>query len=260
MENSSRARNPMQLGVPESQCPATPTASFRPLDPHISPQTQSPRMTASKLLATFSPKPQPKKSPTSDVVLPQNFPIAMEAKRSSRAKVISYEISDHSEKSDTSSSLESTFSTPQKAPRKRLSIVDLDDELEEIEPPKTPPPRISSAGHSLRQPKELALSLRAQENGDKRVKRKRKTTKRRSRPKTILESSAPKTARQELREYVNTATAGKRSNFFVAKRDLFLPLLPEGNHVQRLVAQRLGDKTEEDLSVPYEVIEHQPTG
>lgn len=184
----------------------------------------------------------------------------MEAKRSSRAKVISYEISDDSDNPDTTSSLESTFSTPQKVPRKRVSIVDLDDELEEVEPPKTPPPRLSSAGHSLRQPKELALSLRAQENGDKRTKRKRKTIKSRSTPRTIIQSSAPKTARQELREYVNTATAGKRANFFVARKDLFLPLLPEGNHVQRLVAQRQGDNREEDLSVPYEVIEHQPKG
>ena len=188
----------------------------------------------------------------------------MEGKRSSRRKEqISYEISDDSDNPDTSSSVDSTFSTPQKhkAPRTRRSIVDLEDELEEIEPPKTPPPRVSSAGHALRQPSELALSLRAQENGDKRIVKKRKITKSRSKPKPTLQPSAPRTARQELREYVNTETAGKRSNFFVAKKDLFLPLLPEGNHVQRLVAQRQqSQKKEEDLSVPYEIIEHQPAG
>ena len=188
----------------------------------------------------------------------------MEEKRSSRRKAqISYEISDDSDNPDASSSLDSTFSTPQKVPRKRVSIINLEDELEETEPPKTPPPRLSSAGHALRQPKELSLSLRAQENGDKRVVKKRKTTKTRAkpRPRTISQPSAPRTARQELREYVNTETAGKRSNFFVAKKDLFLPLLPEGNHIQRLVAQRQqSEKSEEDLSVPYEVIEHQPTG
>lgn len=185
----------------------------------------------------------------------------MEEKRSSRRKAqISYEISDDSDNPDASSSLDSTFSTPQKAPRKRVSIVDLEDELEEIEPPKTPPPRLSSAGHALRQPKELALSLRAQENGDKRVVKKRKTTKSHSKPKSVLQPSAPRTARQELREYVNTETAGKRANFFVAKKDLFLPLLPEGNHIQRLVAQRQQSEKEEGLSVPYEIIEHQPAG
>ena len=265
MEDRSCLRHEMSLDPPKSQWPATPTASFRYLDPHLSPQTLTltPRpTTASKILAAFSPRPQPKKSPSIDFVTPQNFPIAMEAKRSSRRKErISYEISDDSENPDTSSSLDSTFSTPQKAPQNRLSIIDLEDELEEIELPKTPPPRLSSAGHALRQPNELALSLRAQENGDKRTAKKRSYTKRRSKPKTILQPSAPKTARQELREYVNTETAGKRSNFFVAKRDLFLPLLPEGNHVQRLVAQhQRGGRSEEELSVPYEVIEQQPAG
>ena len=187
----------------------------------------------------------------------------MEGKRSSRKKeLLSYVISDDSDNPDASSSLDSTFSTPQKAPRTRVNIVDFEDELEEIEPSKTPPPRLSSAGHALRQPNELALSLRAQENGDKRsAKKRRKITKRRSKPKTIFQNSAPKTARQELRAYVNTETARKRSNFFVAKKDLFLPLLPEANHVQRLVAQRQqSEKGEEDLSVPYEIIQHQPAG
>lgn len=262
MEDRPLSRHNMQWGLQQSQWPATPVASYRPFDSHLSPQTQTPRSTASQILAAFSPRPQLKTSPSSEVVSPQNFPIAMEQKRSSRRKEpISYEISDDSDNPDASSSLDSTFSTPQKAPRTRVSVIDLEDELEEIEPPKTPPPRLSSAGHALRQPNELALSLRAQENGDKRVAKKRKKiTKSHSKPRTISQPSAP-TARQELRQYVNTETAGKRSNFFVAKKDLFLPLLPEGNHVQRLVAQRQqSEKREEDLSVPYEVIEHQPAG
>ena len=269
MEGSSWTPHEVRLDPQKSQWPSTPKALSRSLDPHLSPQTLTPRSTtASQVLAAFSPKPQPKKSPSSDFVSPQTFPIAMEPKRSSRRKErISYEISDDSENPDTSSSLDSTFSTPQKqAPRKRVSIVDLEDELAEIEPPKTPTPRLSSAGHALRQPNQLTLSLRAQENGDKRVTRKRRSQKSRSKPKIIIKPSAPdarapKTERQELREYVNTETAGKRSNFYVAKKDLFLPLLPEGNHVQRLVAQqrRVG-KEREDLSVPYKVIEKQPAG
>ena len=260
MEDRSWAHRPILLDPPQSQCPATPTA---PLDRQlIPPQTLTPRSTttASQVLASFSPRPQPKKSPSSNLV-PQKFPIAMEAKRSSRRKEpISYEISDDSDNPETSS-LDSTFSTPQKAPRKRISIIDLEDELAEPEPPKTPPPRLSSAGHSLRQPKDLTLSLRAQENGDKRIAKKRKTKKSRPKSKITLQPSAPKTARQELRNYVNTETAGKRSNFFVSKKNLFLPLLPDGNHVQRLVDQsRRGEKKEEDLSVPYEVVERQPSG
>lgn len=263
MEDRLWPSHKIQLDPSQSQWPATPTASFRSLDPHLSPQTLTPRSTtASQILAAFSPRPQSKKSPSSDVIFPQNFPITMEIKRSSRRKErISYEISDDSENPDSFSSPGSTFSTPQKVPRKRVSVIDLEDEVEEIEPPKTPPPRLSSAGHALRQPNELALSLRAQENGDKRITRKRKTTKRRSKPKIIIQPSAPKTARQELREYVNTETAGRRSNFFMDKKDLFLPLLPEGNHIQRLVAQQQrGGKQGEDLSVPYEIIEQQPAG
>ena len=236
----------------------------RPLEPHLNLVTLTPRSatTASQLLASFSPRLQTKKSLPSDVATPQNFPIAMEPKRSSRRKErISYVISDDSESSENSSFLDSTFSTPQKTPRKKMSIIDLEDELGESEPSKTPPPRLSSAGHSLRQPKELNLSLRAQENGDKRVVKRRRKTKSRSKPKTRIQVSAPKTARAEVREHVNTETAGKRANFFLAKKDLFLPLLPEANHIQRLTAQRqrTGER-EQDLSVPYEIIEHQPSG
>ena len=264
MKDRSRAPHTMQFHSPKSQWPATSKASVGPLDPQLSRQIQPSRATtASQILAAFSPIPQTKKAPSSDLVSPQNFPIAIEVKRSSRRKEwISYEISDDSDNPDASSSLDSTFSTPQKAPRPRVSIIDLEDELEEVEPAKTPPPRLSSAGHALRQPSELALSLRAQENGDKRIVKKRRITKNRSKTKTISQpGTTQKTARQELREYVNTETAGKRSNFFVAKKDLFLPLLPDNNHIQRLVAQRQqSGKSEEDLSVPYEIIEHQPAG
>lgn len=141
-------------------------------------------------------------------------------------------------------------------------MVDLEDEFEEIEPPKTPPPRVSAAGHSLRQHGDLKLSLQARENGDRRVLKRRKITKQRSKdivkasaPKTL---AAPKTARNEIRDYINTETAGKRSKFFIAKKDLFIPLLPDGNHIQRLISQRGQDTTDE--SIPYEVIEKQPTG
>ena len=184
----------------------------------------------------------------------------MQAKRGLRQKEqVSYEISSDSEDNGRISG-ESTFSSPEKPIRKRISIVDLedDDEVEEIEPPKTPPPRLSAAGHALRQPKELQLSLRAQENGDKPVIKKRKLIHKAStkKPKIILKE-APRTARNEVRDYIATETAGKRGNFFIAQKDLFLPLLREGNHIQRLVAQRA---EKNDLSVPYEVLEQQPKG
>ena len=184
----------------------------------------------------------------------------MQAKRGLRHKEqVSYEISSDSEDAGRASG-ESTFSSPEKPTRKRVSIVDLedDDEPEEIEPPRTPPPRLSAAGHALRQPKELHLSLRAQENGDKPVSKKRKLNHKASTKKSkVILKEAPRTARNEVRDHIATETAGKRASFFVAQKDLFLPLLPEGNHIQRLVAQRTEKK---DLSVPYEVLEQQPKG
>ena len=42
-------------------------------------------------------------------------------------------------------------------------------------------------------------------------------------------------ARVALRHQIATKTANKRHRFFVSKKDLFLPLLPESNFIQRLV-------------------------
>lgn len=176
-----------------------------------------------------------------------------------KEKPVSYEISSDSDSTDPASQLDSSFSSPEKPARKRVSIVDLEDELEEIEPPKTPPPRLSAAGHSLRQHNDLKLSLQARENADKPVLKKRKITRQKS--KNILKPSAPaapRTARNEIRDHIATETAGKRAKFFVAKKDLFLPLLPDGNHIQKLVAQAGNEGKDE--SEPYEVIEKQPAG
>lgn len=223
----------------------------------------SPRpRTASEILAAFSPRAQVKKSPSQISSTPQSFPIAMMADRRLRQKQqpVSYEIS--SDEDNDNSQVDSSFSSPEKPSRKRVSIVDLEDEVEEVEPPKTPPPRLSAAGHSLRQHGDLKQSLQARENAYKPALKKRITTKRKS--KQILnpsDASAPdpkRTARNEVRDYINTETAGKRASFFLAKKDVFLPLLPENNHIQKLIAQRGNDTVEE--SVEYKVIEKQPLG
>ena len=179
----------------------------------------------------------------------------METKRGLRNKAqISYEISSDSEDAGGSSAPDSAFSSPEKPSQ---HIINLEDEFEEIEPPETPPARVSSAGHALRQHKDLHLSLRAQENGDKRVRRKKKHYKPASeRSKTIL-GAVPKTARNEVRDQIATETAGKRANFLIAKQDLFLPLLPQGNYIQRLASQHTGTT---DQTVPYEVLNEQPKG
>ena len=253
----------MQVEPPQGAWVMSPASSqSQSLDTTLSPKIplQKPR-TASQILAAFSPKPQSKSSPPHIVVSPYAFPIAMQAAKRLRNKgPVSYEISSDSEDAGSPSAIDSSFSSPEKPRRSRVSIVDLDDEPEEIEPPKTPPPRISAAGHSLRQHSDLHLSLRAQENGDKPVMKKRRTS-RPSTRKPAATVSAPRTARNEIRDHIASETGGKRANFFVAKKDIFLPLLPEGNHIQRLVDHRRQTQNGgEDLSVPYKVIEQQPAG
>ena len=179
----------------------------------------------------------------------------METKRGLRNKAqISYEISSDSEDAGGSSAPDSTFSSPEKP---SLHIVNLEDEFEEIESPETPPARLSTAGHALRQHKDLHLSLRAQENGDKRVGRKTKQSRPVSKKSKAILVAVPKTARNEVRDQIATETAGKRANFLIAKQDLFLPLLPQGNYIQRLASQHTGAS---DLSIPYEVLSEQPKG
>lgn len=85
----------------------------------------------------------------------------------------------------------------------------------------------------------------------------------RSRKKATFQGNAlsqPRTARNEVRDIINTETAAKRSKFFIAKKDHFLPLLPEGNHVQRLVDQHILDDDVEELGIPYEALSDQPQG
>lgn len=184
------------------------------------------------------------------------------SRRNTRRKQqpISYEISDDSD-DDQGSNVSSSFSTPRK---RKLDY--FEDEIEEIEPAVTPPPRVSSAGHSLRQREDLHLSLRATENADKPVVKKRKSlpTSSRSRKKTHsrrVTLPQPRSARNEIRDIINTETANKRSKFFIAKKDCFLPLLPEGNHVQRLVDQQAAnDDDVEELGVPYQALSAQPHG
>ena len=245
----------MQIDSPHTpwQLPFTPSSKNT--------ITSRPR-TASEILAAFSPKSQPKKSPSQISSSPESYPITMNMDRRLRQKKqpVSYEIS--SDEEDLNSQLDSSFSTPVKAKAKRVSIVSLEDESEESEPQNTPPPRSSAAGHSLRQHGDLKLSLQARENADKPARKKRKISSRTS--KAVLLKPSPKnstpqqTARNELRNYVNTETAGKRATFFMAKKDLFLPLLPENNYIQKLLSQRGKDAVHNE--VEYQVIEKQPDG
>ena len=181
-----------------------------------------------------------------------------------RKQRVSYTISDDSDSAEVPSAASSAFNTPQKPKRTRAPIIDLEDdtESEEVESPKTPPPRLSSAGHSLRQPKDLHLSFRAQENGDKPRYKKQKHSKANKRKQpSDCKPAAQQTSRNQIRSNIATETVGKRARFFIAKKDYFLPLLPANNHIKKLVEQQVpNDRGEEDQTVPYQAIEVQPRG
>ena len=231
------------------------------------PKVQSARKTASDLLASFSPVSQTQKEPQVWISSP-NFPIAMsDQKRKLRQKEpVHYEISSSGD-SDGTESATSTFSSPAKRRRSSASIIDLGEESLEDDTPKIIQPRVSSAGHLLRQHKDLHLSLRAQENGEKPVAKRRKFSKRAVRKNSTIvhgmRARPPqKTARNQIRDYISQETAVKRANFFMAKKEYFLPLLPESNNINRLVEAKraAGQQGDEDMTIPYEALEQQPEG
>ena len=232
--------------------------------------------TASELLAAFSPRNQPY-TMLKPFLPPLKPDITMNKGRGQRAKKkVTYTISDDSDGPGPFSGAESSFSTPRNVQRTHsvISLEDDDDDddddgIQEIGPSKALPPRQSSAGHSLRQHQDLHLSLRAQENGDRQNGRKRKRSQRDSKQKPRLVSDAPtaaaviKSARNETRDFIATETARKRARFFVAKKEYFLPLLPEHNHIQRLAEQAEYSEDHDEAKhgvVSYETIDMQPKG
>ena len=199
--------------------------------------------------------------PSSDPIAPSPYSTALED-RLRQKQHVTYEISSGSEDELAASSTGgSSFSSPAKSQRRRTSLMDLIDDEDELQEVQTPPPRSTAAGHSLRQHKDLNQSLRAQENGDKPRKKRRPLGK----APTILKAEKaatrqkPNTERMEIRQQIATETAGKRANFFVAKKHLFMPLLPkDSNYVKKLVEQRHDDG--QDRTIPYKALEQQPAG
>ena len=148
------------------------------------------------------------------------------------------------------------------------------------------PERGSLAGHSLRPRSTLQQSEKASNMIQKRRRVSQRKTPKKTGPETVssdvgsLRSSRPApllTSRQAIRHVIATETAVKRANFFRAKKDYFLPLLPEVNYVQKLVNKREdglaegkdGGETQEDLAEsvldeqeisPYVHITEQPRG
>ncbi|KAL8657488.1 MAG: hypothetical protein Q9226_001864 [Calogaya cf. arnoldii] len=195
-------------------------------------------------------------------------------------------MSSDSDSEQPSTSNDSPFGTPSKPVRRqRRSTVNHEEETDteaEEAPLKTPPPRLSTAGHSLRQHKDLHLSLRALENGDKRAPKTRKHLSTRKRLNATSSAAKPvpvKTERNLIRDAIATGTAVHRNNFFLAQKHLFLPLLPPKNHITKIAEKSRLDGLEEDIlaisdatdsldgagyrkdkTIPYEELTQQPRG
>lgn len=209
----------------------------------------------------------------------------MDDRQLRRKSAISYGMPSDSDSEESSIPDDSPFGTPVKPVRRRKrSAVDHEesDTAASESPVKTPPPRLSTAGHGLRQHKDLHLSLRALENGDKRVRRSRKHLSSRKRPNATSSGPKPmpiKTERNKIRDAIATGTTIKRANFLITHKHLFLPLLPIKNHITKLAEKSRLDGQEEDilaisdatesldgagyrkdLSVPYEELTQQPQG
>lgn len=198
---------------------------------------------------------------------------------------ISYELSSDSDPGEVSSG--TPYGTPQKVVRKKsvVSLHETDSEESEAGV-KNLPPRLSTAGHSLRQRSHLRLSLRAQEN--KTLKRKRKASKVSTRPIVTSDATKPikpmvKTTRNQVRDSITTGTVVKRNTFLIHHKDLFLPLLPKKNYITKLIEQQPSEDPEQDIlaisdsveslnsaskdnigskgsAVPYEDLSQQPRG
>ena len=233
--------------------------AVRPHSHHRS-TTTSPTSSAIKVVINKSP-------PRLTHPIPLTYNINMDhQQRESRAKPrVSYEISSQSDQSDSHSETDSPYASPKRQHQKSKvgDGTEGEEDVEEIEPERTPPPRGSAAGHSLRQRSVLNQPLRAKENGDqpRSIKKRKKTrSKAKARAKSGVEaSSAELTGRSMIRHQISTVTAAKRAKFFVANKELFLPLLPENNHIQRLVDQYQGTQ-DVGPSIPYEALAKQPAG
>ncbi|KAG9229328.1 ISWI chromatin-remodeling complex ATPase ISW2 [Amylocarpus encephaloides] len=164
------------------------------------------------------------------------------------------------------SSTKSTSSTPQKDRLFDLAKDDEDDEEDEesehsedelIEYAATP--RRITVKQFLR-PRRANMSLKALENGDPSSRRTRPAKSRSTKSKGKVKV----TERLAIRHEIANKTKGNRDRFFVDKKDLLLPLLPDNNYVRKLAEKhdRLSEKELADLPtvLPYEELESQPKG
>jgi SWI/SNF-related matrix-associated actin-dependent regulator of chromatin subfamily A member 5 len=218
---------------------------------------------AEELLALFSPTPQPQKKLHVLQQRQQQYEIKMSSPRRLRHKAtVTYVISDESENdSDSYAEKERSSGRGRGRPKRQKTDSSSEEDITEEEA-ATPPPRVSSAGHSLRQHSQIKQSLVGKENADKPRRKKKRG---RGRPRVSDSAPAPrvKTERNKIRDEIAAGTAVKRAAFFAQHKDAFLPLLPERNQIVKLLDELDvdgEDKDETEKVIAYEEIKEQPDG
>jgi SWI/SNF-related matrix-associated actin-dependent regulator of chromatin subfamily A member 5 len=128
-----------------------------------------------------------------------------------------------------------------------------------------PRPPSASPAHVLRSRKSKNGSHKATGNGRRRSTRS-KAGNTPDRPIDLDEITFTPvmTSRNAVRHHIADTTAKKRDQFFIAHKDLFLPLLPDNNHVKK-ISERYEALSDEDKLkigkiVPYEEIKTQSKG
>lgn len=209
---------------------------------------KSGRHTAKSLLNLFQGSPRTDAEDRSNTNAPEpkrDLNSNLRAKR----KISYVNLADSDDNQDrvekTPSEVSSAFPSP-KAMRSRNKVeVDDRESTPELAPSVAPAlDRTSSNGRSLRPRAELKAPIKASDMIILRQPKRRKLVQSGAscRSSCIVTSDKPKandavalTSRQTIRHNIATETATKRAKFLVAKKDYFLPLLPENNYVQKLI-------------------------
>ncbi|KAI9827169.1 MAG: hypothetical protein M1832_005305 [Thelocarpon impressellum] len=218
--------------MPHGKQPARPSAL-----PPFSPGLQKARDTTEKPSILYVALDDSDDDPTMNGKLAFSSPRARRGRQNARPVVVSVEDEDEEDSA--------SFALPQSSPI---------------------PARVSLAGPTLRPRASLNLFQKATENGKRNSIKRRKAY-----AKKPVHNAAPlPDSRQGIRLAIAAESAVKRTKFFLVKKDYFLPLLPENNHITRLLskenagadanAHNGGTGHEDDQLEPYQEIEDQPQG
>jgi SWI/SNF-related matrix-associated actin-dependent regulator of chromatin subfamily A member 5 len=211
------------------------------------------RLTASSILSSFKPQ----QSPTS--VTQAKKMSSAERELRARAVPVTYAMSSDSDDSPSPSSPSDAFQSPDKLRRDfRRELEDETDEEEEEEDELASPlpeSRSIEGGRGLR-PRSVLKNVST--SGGIIFKKKRKTKRKTAIPVDKNARRAAMTARAKVRDDIAHGTKIQQDRFLLANKDFFLPLLQDGNYVQKLQAEHMSDVA--PTFVPYAEITKQPEG